>query len=202
MCLHETIDGNQCDSCGMIVKPRELANCWVVSSTPQTKSNTKKKLAAEINTLVKLDPKISKIIVSTIRAISARLKINIKGKRKRSIILIKLWDLDKTINFDKMANRFGLSQKDVNKGILLYEELTTNLNFSWVDLLKRKLNEINMIDHLDLIYKELYSSKSNINTKSQIEICITKYCQNNNLSIPQYESSKKWTAKKKKFLKK
>ena len=169
MCLHQNeIIDRCCNDCGMIVEQPDMVCAWTahnfnnVSTCDQT-----------IKELIGLGVSFDEVhtILDNITKVSTIKNCGLKGRRKRGLMFACIFAIRKN-DPDVLRKKMMLNRQECVRGVQLYEECVSNVNWNWKMFLHSKLKHINLLHLENKVVEQLLLSKSKFRVSVQMVSCI------------------------------
>ena len=174
-CKHPEVNEEICIECGMRVS---YSNYYEQSYTPNNNINITPK-ASFYKKLASLGIKKS-LIMEGGKCLDklAQAKINLKGNRKKAIIIIHSFAQDKTIDICNVINSVGLKKSVINNTIVLYEKYISIIDYG-IKEIAQKYFAVRNIEITEDIFRDIFLPFSILNSKQDIYSILNDYGRRN-----------------------
>lgn len=173
-CSHKNIDGEICSDCGMRIVYNNFYEQPYMSNNnlniPPRVSFYKKLTDMGIN---------KKLIMEGEKCIDilAEKKINLKGNRKKAIIILRSFDLDKCIDIERLIKTLNINKTVFNNATILYEKYINVIDYGIKDLTNKYLFNKNRLN-TEILVQNYLSGLTNIHSKQNICHLLDRFTTN------------------------
>ena len=172
MCKHENeIIERCCVDCGAIVEQHDMVSGWVanhfVHTAPQNDPMIKELLGIGLSfdQLRKIYDNVA--IVSKIK------DCGLKGRRRKGLIFACIFSIRKC-DPDILRKQLGLTRKECERGVHLFEECISNLKWTWKMLLHSKLKTLGLVEIEDDVIAQILMSRSKTRVSILLASCVVE----------------------------
>ena len=177
MCLHQNeIIDRCCNDCGMIVEQPDMVCSWTAHNFNSTTT-----CDPTIKELLSLKVSFDELhtIVDNIAHVSKVKNCGLKGRRKRGLMFACIFAIYKN-DPDLLRKKMLLTRQECIRGVQLYEECVSNINWNWKMFLHSKLKQLNLLHLENTVVEQILLSKSKFRVSIQMVSCIASLLSEKN----------------------